>query len=162
MDYANAFASLEKALAIYAQGRGGATPVRDKQQLVEQLRQAVDAALAFCAQHGTDIAEIEALPPASLDRLTRIGDAGDRLILPDPLRQDFLVHAKWASTLYEAVKPDAAVIAFTGRVGNVIRCTRPRARATHAAGRRAASALGNGRRIFTHVFWADPVGDSRR
>lgn len=22
--------------------------------------------------------------------------------------------------------------------------------------------LGNGRRIFTHVFWADPVGDSRR
>jgi type I restriction enzyme, R subunit len=122
VDYANVFASLEKALAIYAQGRGGATPVRDKQQLVEQLQQAVDAAVTFCGEHGTDIVEIEALPPASLDRLTKIGDAVDQLILPDPLRKDFLAHAKWASTLYEAVKPDPAVIAFTARVAclNVI------------------------------------------
>src|SRR6478736_9053525 len=38
VDYANVFASLEKALAIYAKGQGGATPVRDKRQLVEELR----------------------------------------------------------------------------------------------------------------------------
>jgi type I restriction enzyme, R subunit len=122
VDYANVFASLEKALALYAKGRGGATPVRDKQQLIEQLQQAVEAAITFCSQHGTDIAGIEALPPASLDRLTRIADAVDRLILPDSLRKDFLAHAKWASTLYEAVKPDPAVVAFTGRVAclNVI------------------------------------------
>ena len=30
VDYANVFASLEKALAIYAKGQGGTTPVRDK------------------------------------------------------------------------------------------------------------------------------------
>ncbi len=33
VDYANVFSSLEKALAIYGQGGGGETPVRDKQQL---------------------------------------------------------------------------------------------------------------------------------
>jgi type I restriction enzyme R subunit len=41
VDYANVFASLEKALAIYAKGRGGEQPIRDKQKLVESLRQAI-------------------------------------------------------------------------------------------------------------------------
>lgn len=48
VDYANVFASLEKALAIYGKGSGGATPVRDKRELVEDLRHAIDAAMAFC------------------------------------------------------------------------------------------------------------------
>lgn len=37
VDYANVFASLEKALAIYGTGRGGERPVRDKAKLVEEL-----------------------------------------------------------------------------------------------------------------------------
>ncbi len=49
VDYANVFASLEKALAIYGAGKGGETPVKDKQQLVEELRKAVAEATAFCA-----------------------------------------------------------------------------------------------------------------
>jgi hypothetical protein len=49
VDYANVFASLEKALAIYGAGKGGANPVRDKAQLVAELREAVEAATAFCA-----------------------------------------------------------------------------------------------------------------
>src|SRR5208282_4145664 len=48
VDYANVFASLEKALAIYGAGKGGKTPVKDKQELVESLRQSVDAAIRFC------------------------------------------------------------------------------------------------------------------
>ena len=39
VDYANVFASLEKALAIYGAGKDGKSPVKDKQQLVEELRQ---------------------------------------------------------------------------------------------------------------------------
>ena len=38
VDYANVFASLEKALAIYGKGGGGERPVRDKKALVEELR----------------------------------------------------------------------------------------------------------------------------
>jgi type I restriction enzyme R subunit len=116
VDYANVFASLEKALAIYAKGQAGATPVRSKQQLVQELRKAVDAATAFCEQHGVRVSDIERLPAGSLGRLTQIANAVDRLISPDPLRKDFLAHEKWVATLYRAVKPDPAVIEFSGRV----------------------------------------------
>ena len=116
VDYANVFASLEKALAIYAKGKGGATPVRDKQQLIDELRNAVEGAEASCAVHGVPLRDIEALPAGSLDRLTRIADAVDRLISPDPVRKEFLANARWANTLYQAVKPDPAVTEWAGRI----------------------------------------------
>ena len=49
VDYANVFASLERALAIYGKGKGGETPVRDKKALAQELRQAVADATGFCA-----------------------------------------------------------------------------------------------------------------
>jgi type I restriction enzyme R subunit len=115
VDYANVFASLEKALAIYGTGGGGATPVRDKQKLVSELRKAVDAAVVFCAQHGVIVPAIEQLPAGSLKRLERIDDAVNALISPDPLRKDFLAHQRLVSTLYDAVKPDPVVLEFAGR-----------------------------------------------
>lgn len=38
VDYANVFASLEKALAFYGAGKGGANPVKDKARLGADLR----------------------------------------------------------------------------------------------------------------------------
>jgi type I restriction enzyme R subunit len=119
VDYANVFASLEKALAIYATGHAGATPVRDKHELVKELQDAIEAATAFCAAHGVNLGEIDALPPGSLDRLIMLADWVDRLISPDPLRKDFLAHAKWVTTLYQAVKPDPAVVQFSPRVSAI-------------------------------------------
>jgi type I restriction enzyme R subunit len=116
VDYANVFASLEKALAIYGTGGGGTTPVRDKQKLVAELRKAVDAAVVFCAQHNVIVPAIEQLPAGSLQRLERIDDAVNALISPDPLRKDFLAHQRFISTLYDAVKPDPVVLEFAGRV----------------------------------------------
>jgi type I restriction enzyme R subunit len=116
VDYANVFASLEKALAIYAKGRGGATPVRDKQQLLDELKKAVQAADGFCAAHGVQLHEIEKVPAGSLERLTRIADAVERLISPDPVRKEFIAKARWADTLYQAVKPDPAVTEWAGRI----------------------------------------------
>jgi len=116
VDYANVFASLEKALAIYGAGKDGKSPVKDKQQLVEELRGAVAEVTTFCAKHGVILAEIEALSAGSLDRLQRIEDAMNGLISPDPLRREFLEHERLVSTLYGAVKPDPAAVAFSGRV----------------------------------------------
>jgi type I restriction enzyme, R subunit len=62
VDYANVFASLEKALAIYGKGRGGEILVRDKKVLVEELRQAVADATEFCANHGVQLDAIESTP----------------------------------------------------------------------------------------------------
>ena len=135
VDYANVFASLEKALAIYAKGSGGGQPVRDKQQLVAELEAAINAATEFCAEHGVVIEDIEAQPAIAkaaardgcqgtkwaggLDRLNRIAEAVDRLISPDPLRKEFLGHARWVTTLYRAVKPDPAIISFSTRVSTL-------------------------------------------
>ncbi|MEF8718002.1 MAG: type I restriction endonuclease subunit R [Candidatus Accumulibacter necessarius] len=116
VDYANVFASLEKALAIYGAGKDGKSPVEDKQQLVEELRQVVLDATAFCAAYKVMLAEIEATPAGSMERLSRIQDGMNALISPDPLRRDFLAHERLVSTLYSAVKPDPAALEFASRV----------------------------------------------
>lgn len=116
VDYANVFASLEKALAIYGAGSDSNSPVKDKQQLVEELRGAVAEATTFCAQHGVMLTEIEALAAGTLERLQRIEDAMNALISPDPLRRDFFAHERMVATLYRAVKPDPAALEFASRV----------------------------------------------
>lgn len=120
VDYANVFASLEKALAIYGAGKGGNgsvnCAVKDKQQLVEELRKAVVDATAFCAAHKVMLAEIEATPAGSMERLSRIQDGMNALISPDPLRRDFFAHERLVSTLYRAVKPDPVALEFASLV----------------------------------------------
>ena len=116
VDYANVFASLEKALALYGAGQGGQSPVRDKQQLVGELRQALAAATGFCVARSVALEAIEAAPAASLERLERIEDGLNALISPDPLRRDFLAHERLVATLYQAVKPDPAALEFAARV----------------------------------------------
>jgi type I restriction enzyme R subunit len=116
VDYANVFASLEKALAIYGAGKNGKTPVRDKKKLVEDLRKAVDAAVLFCANKGVVLAAIEQLAAGSLERLQRMDDAVNALISPDPLRREFFAHERLVNTLYSAVKPDPSALEFSGRV----------------------------------------------
>ena len=113
VDYCNVFASLEKALAIYAQGRGGAMPVRDKLMLVAELRGAMDAAVALCAQKGVDIGAI--CTAKGMDKLAAFESAINRLISPDQVRKEFLAHERLVRTLYDAVKPDPAAIEYTGR-----------------------------------------------
>jgi type I restriction enzyme R subunit len=116
VDYANVFASLEKALAIYGAGKGGANPVKDKAKLVADLRKAVEEATAFCATRQVILPAIEQLAVGGMERLQRIDDAVNALISPDPLRREFFGHERIVSTLYRAVKPDPAALEFAGRV----------------------------------------------
>jgi type I restriction enzyme R subunit len=116
VDYANVFASLEKALAIYGAGKGGKSPVKDKAKLVEELRKAVDAATVFCATRQVILPAIEQLPLGDRRRLARLDEAVTALISPDPLRREFLGHERIVTTLYNAVKPDPVALEFAGRV----------------------------------------------
>jgi type I restriction enzyme R subunit len=120
VDYANVFASLERALAIYGAGKDGKNPVKDKAKLVEDLRKAVDETTVFCARHQVNLPAIEQLPVGSLTRLQRIGEAVNDLISPDPLRQDFFGHERVVKTLYSAVKPDPAALEFSGRIACIV------------------------------------------
>ncbi|MCU0784997.1 MAG: type I restriction endonuclease subunit R [Verrucomicrobia bacterium] len=119
VDYANVFASLEKALAIYGAGKDGKNPVKDKQKLVADLRKVIDAATTFCATRQVILPAIEQLVAGSLERLQRIDDAVNALISPDPLRREFFGHERLVTTLYSAVKPDPAALEFAGRVATL-------------------------------------------
>lgn len=119
VDYANVFASLEKALAIYGAGQDGTNPVKDKAQLVAALREAIATATAFCAAHGIDLAAMEALPIGGMERLSAIENAINALIGPDTLRREFFGREKFVGTLYRAVKPDSAAIEFSVRVAGI-------------------------------------------
>ena len=55
-------------LAIYAKGRGGDMPVRDKKALVAELRQAVAEATAFCKARGVDLTRIEGTSAEKFER----------------------------------------------------------------------------------------------
>ena len=116
VDYANVFASLEKALAIYGAGKGGANPVKGKEALVLELRKAVEAATVFCLSRQVDLDAMEKLPLGGLERLERLEFAINALISPDPLRNQFLGHERLVITLFRAVKPDPVALEFMGRV----------------------------------------------
>ncbi len=110
VDYANVFASLEKALAIYGAGKGGKTPVRDKQELVEQLRTALKEAAEFCQKQGVSLTAIH--EATGMEKLHLLSEAVNALISPDELRKQFLAHEKLVRALYQAVKPDKVAIEF--------------------------------------------------
>jgi type I restriction enzyme R subunit len=110
VDYANVFASLEKALAIYGAGKNGKTPVRDKQELVQQLRIALAEAAEFCQCQGVSLPAIH--DATGMEKLHLLSEAVNALISPDELRKQFLAHEKLVRALYQAVKPDKAAIEF--------------------------------------------------
>lgn len=83
---------------------------------MDETRKAVIAATEFCASHGVMLADIETLPAGTMDRPSKIKDAMDALISPDPLRGDFFAQARLVSALYQAVKPAPAALEFASRV----------------------------------------------
>jgi type I restriction enzyme R subunit len=117
VDYANVFASLEKALAIYGQGGGGEMPVRDKQALADELRYAVNDANVYCLEHGIALAEIETMPTANFAQAGAISAAADRLMAPETVKRDFLVLESLVNSLYRALKPDPVAVEFAQRCG---------------------------------------------
>jgi type I restriction enzyme R subunit len=116
VDYANVFASLEKALAIYGAGKDGKSPVKNKAELVAALRKTVETTIAYCTAHGVNVAEFEKLPTGSLERLELLDFAVNALISPDPVRQEFLSQQRLVDMLYKAAKPDVTVAEFSAHV----------------------------------------------
>jgi type I restriction enzyme R subunit len=118
VDYANVFASIEKALAIYGTVGSTRTPVRDKEALVDELRAALGAVDTFCIGVGVQLDAIEASQKA-LERLTRVGEAVNVLIAPDERRKAFLSQARLCESLYRAIKPHKRAVEFAGRMSTI-------------------------------------------
>jgi type I restriction enzyme, R subunit len=117
VDYANVFASLEKALAIYGKGRAGEHPVEDKKQLIEGLRASVGDATEFCLRQSVNLEQIEATTNANFKRAQAVWDAAERLRAPETVRKDFLGLELMVARLYRAAKPSPAIAEMASRVG---------------------------------------------
>lgn len=118
VDYANVFASLEKALVIYGTSGSTRTPVRNKDALVDELRAGLAALESFCTACGVNLATIEAARTA-LERLTLVGEAVNTLLAPDERRKAFLSQAQFAARLYSAIKPHPSAVEFAPRMGSI-------------------------------------------
>lgn len=103
VDYANVFLELEKALAMYAGGQGGEPPVKDKRELIEALRIALNQLDLFCRERGVVLAAVEENPQRNLLQ------AVDRLAQPDQTKDDYLSQANDIEKLYKAIMPDPII-----------------------------------------------------
>jgi hypothetical protein len=97
----NVFQELEKALAIYGSGNnGGEMPVKDKSELVEALRIALEQISAYCRQQQVDLAKVEE------DSRKHFLKAINQLLRTDRIKDDFLAQSNDVNRLYKAVMPD--------------------------------------------------------
>jgi type I restriction enzyme R subunit len=115
VDYIGVFRELQKALAIYGSGAGGALgegelPVKDKQALIELLRQAIQAGRAFLAARGVDLGAIRAAEEFNTVRL--LDDAVDALLVNDDTKRQYLLLAGSVDRLFSAILPDKCANEF--------------------------------------------------
>ncbi len=106
VDYSNVFQELEKALAIYgAGGSGGELPVKDKTELVEALKIALEQVTEYCRKQNVDLIAVMKFSQSFLP-------AVNQLIRTDEVRDDFLAQSNDVARLYKAVMPDPIIPEF--------------------------------------------------
>jgi type I restriction enzyme R subunit len=116
VDYIGVFRDLQKALAIYGSAAGGGAntdemPVKDKQQLVVALRQAIAETTTFCIQHRIDPQTV--LAAQGFERLRLIDDAVEAIIVNDESKKKYLFLAANVVRLYKAILPNETANGFT-------------------------------------------------
>ncbi len=115
VDYIGVFRDLQKALAIYGSGAGGAPgagemPVQAKQELVKKLRAEIETMQAFLLQNKVDLAAI--LKAAGFKRVQLLTDAVDCLLVNEETTRHFHIQAGLVERLFQAILPDIAANEF--------------------------------------------------
>ena len=105
VDYVGVFRNLQAALAIYgASETEGATPIKDKAELVAALETALNEAVAFAEGHGVNVDAVVQAPV--LRRIALTDDAKDALLENDETKRRFLGLEAQVDKLFKAVLPD--------------------------------------------------------
>ena len=80
-------------------------PIRDKSELVEELRGKIAEIQEFCANLDVDLPQIDAEETGSLERIGLITAAVNRILVNDETKGDYLQRASQISRLYKAILP---------------------------------------------------------
>ncbi|WP_405237553.1 type I restriction endonuclease subunit R [Lentisalinibacter orientalis] len=111
VDYVGVFRNLQKALAIYGGATGGGdTPIKNKEELVEYLKQLIAEVLAFCHEKGIDTKAIQ--DASGFERVRLLDDAVEVLIESEETKKNFLSRAAKVNRIYRAVLPDKVASQF--------------------------------------------------
>ena len=132
VDYVGVFRNLQKALAVYATGHEeddpeATNPVKDKSELVDQLREAIAEAKKFCEQQGVDLDKIIKSEGFEASKYQKefaraiveyeelgdsVDDAVEEVIINEQKKKQFITHANVVDRLYKAILPDPAAGEF--------------------------------------------------
>jgi type I restriction enzyme, R subunit len=122
VDYVGVFRNLQKALAIYGTAQGEpdteASPVHQKEELVNQIRETISATTAFCVERNVDPAKIQ--EARGFERVKLVEDAVAAFAVNDDTRRGYLSRAGYVDGLFKSLLPDTAANEF-GPVCKVFR-----------------------------------------
>ncbi|WP_420625598.1 HsdR family type I site-specific deoxyribonuclease [Candidatus Poriferisodalis sp.] len=117
VDYVGVFRNLEKALAIYGADRTGSgvdSPIRPKDDLVDELHAALSEAAEFCEAHDIDLDDMEGARGFEFIALQKA--AVESLLIDEQTRRRYVSLARQVRKTFKALLPDPAAMAVTHRV----------------------------------------------
>ena len=105
VDYYNVFRNLKIALKDYALGENDESPVIDKSELFEQLKESVDHGFSFCLENGVDLESVLD-DKDTFKNIKSFKSFADTILGSEELRKSFNVYENTITSLYEAAKPE--------------------------------------------------------
>jgi type I restriction enzyme, R subunit len=109
VDYVGVFRDLQKALAIYGSSTDGGidegdTPIKDKEALIIELRNAIAETTEFCRHRGVEPTRIQLAPP--LEKVKLLEEAVESILVNDESKKKFIALAVMVNKLYKSILPD--------------------------------------------------------
>ncbi len=105
IDYLDVFKYLKRALADYASGDSGNTPVKDIENLIAQLYESIELTFSFCLENGVDLSKVIDETDV-FKNLSLFEDYANIIVGNDDVKNKFTVLANTVDSLYEALRPD--------------------------------------------------------
>jgi type I restriction enzyme R subunit len=122
VDYIGIFRDLQKALAIYGSGQGGALgggemPIQPKEALVEELRKTLVSTEEFLASVGVSLESGRSME--GFDAVAFQGEAVEAVLVSEKSKRKFLSLANEVGRLFSAILPDRRANEFSRSAGLV-------------------------------------------
>jgi type I restriction enzyme, R subunit len=113
VDYFGVFRNLKKALARYAEGSKGTSgkkgdeyPVKEFDELLNFLKEAIKEAKAYCKKNKVDIEKILIANTRGFKEIELFEDYANKLLTNDQIRKQFILYTNSILSLYDSAKPE--------------------------------------------------------
>lgn len=111
VDYIGVFRNLQSALSIYGEGADGELPVRNKSEMITELRDVVSEFADFVDQtSGVSLTDVE--PTSGFERVAFLERIVDGIIASEDSRSEFNDIAEHYTKLFKGILPDPSASEF--------------------------------------------------